>query len=304
MIVITGPTASGKTSVGIAAAEALGGEIVSADSMQIYRGLDIGTASPTPEDRARVAHHLIDIRYPWESYDAAAFVRDAQLAAQDIERRGKVAVIVGGTALYLKALLEGLFDGPPANAEVRERLHAVAARDGSAELHKMLSEVDPDAAARLHPNDELRIVRALEVFECTGQPISEQQRQFGRRRDGLDATFVCLARGLDDLDRRIDSRVDVMFEQGLVDETRRAVAHPSGLGRTPRQALGYRQVIDHLAGCAALVECVQSVKQATRRFARKQVNWFRHFAGMKTLDIGPREPSEAICGRLLALAGP
>ncbi len=303
MIVITGPTASGKTSAGIMVAEALGGEIVSADSMQIYRGLDIGTASPTPEERARVAHHLIDIRYPWESYDAAAFVRDAQLAARDIERRGKVAVVVGGTALYLKALLEGLFDGPPANAEVRDRLRAIAAREGSARLHEMLSEVDPDASARLHPNDEVRLVRALEVFECTGRPISEQQRQFGQRRDGLDAAVVCLARSRGDLDERIDSRVDAMFASGLVAETRRAVAHPAGLGRTPGQALGYKQVINHLAGRCGFVDCVRSVKQATRRFARKQMNWFRHFSGMETLDIGHREPAEAICDRLLAFAG-
>ena len=232
MIVIMGPTACGKSAAGLFVAEAVSGEIVSADSMQIYKGMDTGTATPTKAERARVPHHLIDIRYPWESYDAATFARDATAAARAIEHRGRVAVVVGGTALYLKALLEGLFDGPPADARVRRRLRAAAAADGSAALHHMLAEVDPESAAKLHPNDLLRIVRALEVYECTGRPLSSYQTQFGRPREDLSAQALCLCRDRGDLDARIDRRVDHMFAEGLVQEVRALAEHPAGLGPT------------------------------------------------------------------------
>ncbi len=299
MIVITGPTASGKSAVALRVAERLRGEIVSADSMQIYKGLDIGTASPSAAERRRIPHHLVDIRYPWESYDAAQFARDARAAARAIEARGAAPLVVGGTALYLKALLEGLFDGPPANAEIRRRLREIAEREGSAALHERLKQVDPDAAARLHPNDRVRLVRALEVFEQTGRPISSLQTQFGAARPGAAAVVVCLTRSLDDLDRRIDARVEAMFAQGLVEETRRALAHPKGLGPSARRALGYQQVLELLAGRCRFRACVQAVKQATRRFARKQLNWFRHFPQAQIAALAAEESPDSAARRVV-----
>jgi len=249
-----------------------------------------------------VPHHLIDVRYAWESYDAATFARDALAAVAAIEARERVALVVGGSALYLKALLEGLLDGPAADPEIRSRLKAVAAAGGPEILHARLAEVDPLSAARLHPNDQVRIVRALEVFEQTGRPISSQQTQFGRRRPGLNARVICLRRGRADLDERIDGRVEEMFARGLVAETRSLALHPAGLGPQAGVALGYKQILDHLRGTTTRRECVASVKRATRRFARKQMTWFRCFAGVSTVLIAPHEPVESACRRALGVA--
>ena len=298
VIVITGPTACGKSAVGLLLAERMGGEIVSADSMQIYRGMDIGTAKPTREERARAPHHLVDIRYPWEAYDAATFVRDASEAVAAVQTNGRTPIVVGGTALYLKAYLEGLFDGPGANEEIRTRLRAVAAEGGSQRLHEMLATVDPETASRLHPNDEVRITRALEVYECTGTPISAHQTQFGRPQPGLDARVVCLGREGADLRDRIDRRADEMFADGLVDEARSLLAAPDGLGAQAAQALGYKQVLAYLNGRLSLSECVEGVKRATHRFSRKQVTWFRHFSDVKHVEIGPRASADAVCRAL------
>ena len=216
MIVITGPTACGKSAVGLFLADAVGGEILSADSMQIYKGLDIGTASPTREERARVPHHLVDIRYPWETYDAATFVRDALQAMHGIERRGRIAIVVGGTALYLKALLEGLFDGPSGDRELREALKVRMREEGPAAVHAELARVDPVAAGRIHPNDAKRIIRALEVHRTTGVPISELQSQWAGGEMRYDCTFIGLRRGRADLHGRINRRARRMVAAGLV----------------------------------------------------------------------------------------
>lgn len=300
VIVITGPTACGKSAVGLLLAKRVGGEIVSADSMQIYRGLNIGTAKPTPEERASIPHHLVDIRYPWEAYDAAAFASDAAEAVIAIQARGKTPIVVGGTALYLKGYLEGLFDGPGANTAVRARLRAIATAEGAGRLHEMLAEVDPETASRLHPNDEVRVTRALEVYECTGTAIAAQQTQFGRTRPGLNARVVCLSRGRADLRERINRRVDEMFVSGLVDETRSLLAAPDGLGAQAAQALGYKQILAYLNSRLSLSECIESVKRATHRFSRKQATWFRHFSDAKHAEITPQEPADAVCRALTA----
>lgn len=300
IVVITGPTACGKSRVALMAAERSGAEIVSADSMQIYRGMDIGTAKPSADEQAKAPHHLIDIRYPWERYDAAAFARDATRAIAAIEARGKTAMVVGGTALYLKALLEGMFDGPSGDERVRARLRAIVAAEGPAKLHSMLAEVDPVAAKKLHPNDQVRVIRALEVHERTGEPISKRQNQFGRARPGMAVRLVCLSREQADLQDRIERRVEDMFERGLVAETRSLLAFPAGLGKQASQALGYKQVLGYLSGRLRFGECIDNVKQATRQFARKQQNWFRHFSNVRDIPMGRDERVDSVCERLLA----
>jgi len=271
---LTGPTASGKTSVGIELARRLGAEIISMDSMALYRGMDVGTAKPSPAERDEVPHHLIDVLAPHEACRLAQYVAAAAQAAQDIRRRGRAVLFVGGTPLYLKALLRGIFQGPPADWALRRRLRDEAAA-GPAALHQRLAQVDPDAARRLHANDLRRIIRALEVFEKTGQPISRLQRQFDRARPAADCRVFALAWPRDVLYARINGRVEQMFAAGLVDEVRRLLAAPKPLSRTASQALGYREVIDYLHQRTDLAETIDLVQTHTRQFAKRQCTWFR-----------------------------
>jgi tRNA dimethylallyltransferase len=309
VLVLAGPTGSGKTRLGIDLAEQLGAEIVSMDSMSLYRGMDIGTAKPTLQERQRVRHHLIDVLDPWQSASVAWWLEQAAAAVKDIEGRGKIALFVGGTPLYLKALLRGLFQGPGADRELRQRLEEEAHRIGTPALHARLAKVDPIAAQRLHPNDLRRIVRALEVFELTGRPISSWQSQWlavrgqesgvrsresgirGKEPGGGDekaevssltpapwpltpVLWLDLPRA--QLYERIDRRVEDMFTGGLVDEVRglRELSRP--LSREARQALGYKEVLAHLEGKATLPDTVEEVKTRSRNFAKRQISWFRH----------------------------
>jgi tRNA dimethylallyltransferase len=272
---LTGATAAGKTCVGLELAERLGAEIVSLDSMALYAGMDIGTAKPTPEQRRRVPHHLIDILEPTQEFSVSQYLAAAEAAVQEIRRRGRQALFVGGTPLYLKTLLRGIFEGPPADWEFRRVVEEEAGQVGLAELHKRLAQVDPVSAARLHPHDQRRIIRALEVYRLTGQPISHLQLQFeeGRPADQCRVFVLQWPRG--ELHRRIDERVGGMFAAGLVDEVRRLLARYGALGRTASQAVGYREVIDHLEGKADLPETIRKVQARTRQFARRQETWFR-----------------------------
>lgn len=275
----------------------MGAEIISADSMQVYRGMDIGTAKPTPEVRARVPHHLIDIVEPSESYSVGCFVRDALDAITDIEGRGRRHLVVGGTGLYIKVLREGLFSGPGADWALREELIAVAEERGSAYLHDVLREVDPESAARIHPGDLRRIVRALEVYRKTGHTISALQQEWGR--DGDDSILIVLYRSKDDLYQRIEERVDRMLEQGLVQEVERLLRLPGGLGKQAREALGYREVIAYLEGKLSAEEMLSSIKQNTRRFAKRQMTWFRSFPSVHWLVVDKDEGVESISRRVI-----
>jgi tRNA dimethylallyltransferase len=221
---LTGPTAAGKSAVGVALAQRIGAEIVSLDSMALYRGMDIGTAKPTAVERGAVPHHLIDVLDPWQEYSVAQYVEAAGRCADDISGRGRQTLFVGGTPLYLKALLRGIFEGPPADWDFRRRMADEARRHGDDWLHRRLAEVDQAAAARLHPNDVRRILRALEVFEKTGRPISELQRQFETGRPAAECRVFVLDWPRAELHARIDRRVESMFAAGLVDEVRRLCA--------------------------------------------------------------------------------
>lgn len=271
---LTGATASGKSEAGVELARRIGAEIVSLDSMAVYRGMDIGTAKPTPEQRAAVPHHLIDLVEPSEEFSVARYLDAARQAVAEISGRGRLALFVGGTPLYLKALLRGLFEGPPADLVLRKQWEEEE-RSEPGRLHRRLAEVDSATAARLHPNDVKRIVRALEVFEKLGQPISLLQRQFETGRSADECHVFVLDWPREVLYERINRRVDAMFAAGLVDEVRGLLAAEKPLSRSASQAVGYREVIEHLAGVRDLAETVALVKQNTRQLAKRQCTWFR-----------------------------
>jgi tRNA dimethylallyltransferase len=301
ILVIAGPTASGKERLAVAAARRLGGEIVSADSMKVYRGMDIGTAKPSADLRRAVPHHLLDIAEPSETFSTARWVRMADQVLADIRARGRVPIVSGGTPLYLKALLEGMFEGPSADAAVRGRLVADAESKGTPVLHARLSQIDPAAATRIHPNDLRRIVRALEVWELTGSPISDLQKQWGRLRLRYRPLVVVVRRDRDDLTRRIRQRVRRMAEQGLPEEVRTLAARPGGLARGPRQALGYAETLEYLDGRMSWDEAEAAIIAHTRQFARRQMTWLSRFGGAVWLDAAPDVPTETLADRVVEL---
>ncbi len=301
ILVITGQTASGKERLAVAVAALVGGEIVSADSMKVYREMDIGTAKPSAEQRRAVPHHLIDVADPAETFSAARWLRLAGEAIAHVHARGRTPVVSGGTPLYLKALLEGLFEGPAADAELRARLKADADARGTPALHARLSQVDPAAAARIHPNDLRRITRALEVWELTGTPITELQGQWGRRHGRWRPLVVAIRRGGDDLTRRIEDRVRRMIGAGLVDEVCRLAARSAGFERGPRQALGYADVLELLAGRLTEEQLIPAIVAHTRQFARRQRTWLSRFADAVWLDAPHGVPTESLADHVAAL---
>ncbi len=297
LIFILGCTGSGKGSLGRELAIRIGGEIISIDSMKVYRRMDIGTAKPSAQTRAKVPHHLIDVVEPSEEFSAARYVELADAAIADIHARRKPILVVGGTPLYAKALTEGLFDGPGADPAVRDRLHEEARVDLD-RAHERLQHVDPRAAAMIHRNDVRRIVRALEVHELTGRPISELQTQWDRQAR-YDCVFFGVRRSREDQSRRITERVERMMEAGLVDEVRALLAEPLPLSNTARKALGYAEIIEHLSGDGSLAAAVEKIKIHTRRLAKAQRTWFRRFPRMEWIDVAPEAIVETVAADFL-----
>ncbi|NIA20604.1 MAG: tRNA (adenosine(37)-N6)-dimethylallyltransferase MiaA [Anaerolineaceae bacterium] len=300
-LVICGQTASGKERTSLAVARRLDGEIVSLDSMKVYRGMDVGTAKASADSRRAVPHHLLDVVDPWESFSAARWAELAEAAIRDIMARGRLPIISGGTVLYLKALLFGLFEGPGADPEIRSRLKAEADSQGTAALHLRLAAVDPAAAGRIHPHDLRRIIRALEVYQKTGRPISEQQKQFTRLRPEVQPLVVGLRRTRDDLNRRIDRRVERIVAAGLEDEARRLLGHPRGLSREARRAVGYSEMIDFAEGRLSGRQAIERIGKNTRTFARRQMTHLRSLAFLQWIDVSPHEPPEDTAKRIVAL---
>lgn len=292
---LTGATAVGKTAVSLALARHLNAEIISLDSMTVYRGMNIGTAKPAPADRSAVPHHLIDIVDPVESFSLSQY-RDLALAAiREIRGRGREVLFVGGSALYLKALLRGLFDGPPADWDFRRLVEAEAAEVGTEQLHQRLAMLDPLTAHRLHVNDRRRIIRALEVFRQSGSPISHSQMEFENHTPPDQCRVFCLRRPRPELHRRIEQRVARMFADGLVDEVAGLLGRWGQLSHTASQAVGYCEVIAHLAGTMTLPQCAERVLIRTRRFARHQETWFRGLEECRILDIcGDADPGDIV----------
>ena len=308
IILILGPTAGGKTELAVELAKRLGAhgvfgaELIVADSMQVYRGLDIGTAKSTAAQRRQVPHHLLDLVDPWtEGFSVDTWLGLAEAAITEIRTRGRYPIVVGGTNLYVQALLEGLLDGPGPDAALRRQLETAGLDD----LRRRLERIDPTAAQRIHPNDRKRTVRAIEVFVSTGRPISQLQSQWGRPTPRRDVRIIGLDYSSGAINARINARVRQMIADGLLDETRRIWVGGS-LGQQASEALGYRQLIDHLQGRWTLSEAVEQIKIRTRRLARKQRSWLKRFRGhpdsvwIVADDLTPRE----LAGKALGVVRP
>lgn len=277
VVCVVGPTASGKTKMGVALAKRFNGEVVSVDSMQIYRGMEIGTAAPTPEEMAGVPHHMIGVADPAESWSVSRFTQEADRCIQDILRRGKLPVLVGGTGLYLDALVRGqTFAAGQQGGAVRLALQQRLAREGAAALLEELAAIDPETAARLHLRDEKRILRALEVYRETGETISEHDRKSREMPNRYDALYIGLSfRDRQELRDRIDRRVDIMVEQGLLDEVRQLLTGGLPRDATALQAIGFKQFLAVADGMATEAEAVEEVKLRSRQYAKRQLTWLR-----------------------------
>ena len=297
-ILIAGPTAVGKSKIALALAETIGGEIISVDSMQVYRGLDIGTAKSGAADRQRVLHHLIDVLDLTESFDAAEFVALARQAVAEIQSRGRVPILCGGTGFYFKAFLEGLGESPPSNPRLRAELEATLLADLLCELEQR----DPATFARIDRKNLRRVIRAVEVIRLTSKPFSAQRAAWNEAGEmKKQETILALMRQPKDLHSRINARVDRMFAAGLVEETRRLLGHGLEQNPTAMQAIGYRQVVEFLRGDRALQETIDLVKIRTRQFAKRQITWFRKQANVKTVELSQTDGGQQATSRILSL---
>ena len=284
LLCLLGPTAVGKTEVAIQLAQCLDAEIVSVDSRQIYRQMDIGTAKPTPEEQQSARHHLIDCANISQSFSVADYQSLADTAIADIQNRGKRVLLVGGAGLYFRAIVDGLFEGPGADPALRKRLEGAAAQFGVDALHKRLQTCDPESAERIHPNNLVRVIRALEVYELTGIPMSELQQQWHpeKQRYPFIAFGLTMPRAL--LYRRIEQRVDVMLANGLIAEVESLLAAGYAPDSVALQSFGYRELIAYLDGDCTYMEAISQLKQNTRRFAKRQLTWFRKDTRIEWLD--------------------
>jgi tRNA dimethylallyltransferase len=297
LLVVLGPTASGKSALAMAVAERVGGEILSVDSMQVYAGMDVGTAKPTAAERAAVRHHLLDLVRPDELFAVARFVAEADAAIADAARRGVPLIATGGTPLYYKALFDGLFDGPGADEAVRGRLR----ERSNDQLHARLSEVDPPAARRIHVNDHKRLVRALEVYELTGKPISSFQTHWADPQPRHRAAWIGLDWDKEAINRRINARTKEMLAGGWVEEVTALLAAYPQWSHTAAEATGYKELIDHVQGRLSLADAAEQIKIATRQLARRQMKWFRRFPGVRW--VAGDQPLEALVEEAVRLIG-
>ncbi len=275
LILLAGPTAVGKTELALELALRLGTEIINADSMQVYRTMDIGTAKPTPEQRALVPHHLLDVADPDEPLDAARYAELARPVIETLQDRGKVPLIVGGTGLYMKVLTRGICPDAPGDPELKQQLLRELEDRGLASLHQELREVDPEAGQRIHPHDRQRIMRALEVYRLTGSPLSLRQAQHRFNERIYRSIKIFLYRERNVLYERINRRVLQMIDEGLLEEVRQLLARGYGPELKPMQSLGYKQMAAYLRGVSSWDSAVSEMQQATRQYAKRQLTWFR-----------------------------
>jgi len=303
MILILGVTASGKGRLAFDLAEHLDAEIISIDSMKVYRRMDIGTAKPPKEAQQRVKYHLIDLVEPSDSFSVGAFIDAASDSMEQINSRNRKIVAVGGTALYIKSLLYGLFDDAGTDEKIRTDLRARAEAEGLAELHRELTKIDPVAAERINLNDAKRIVRALEVYQLTGKPISSFQKQWEQHQMKNDWTIIGLRREKADASSRINRRVKKMIDAGLADEVKSLLDEEKPLGKQARCAIGYAEIIEYLSGQTNLEDAIESIKINSRRLAKGQRTWFKTFQNVHWLDIAEDETPDQIFARTKRLLG-
>jgi tRNA dimethylallyltransferase len=293
-ILILGVTASGKGRLAFELAKKLDAEILSIDSMKVYRRMDIGTAKPSREAQKQINYHLIDVVEPSESFSVDRFLNLADLAVKEIESKGKPVVAVGGSAMYIKAMLYGIFQGPGTNEQIRRELKEKIVRTSLEELHKELAAVDPQAADRIHRNDEKRIIRAMEVYLLTGKPISSFQQQFDLPAPKGNWTIIGLRREKNEENERMNARVKKMIQLGLVEEVKSLLAEEKPLSLQARSAIGYAEIIDYLAGKETLEKAIEKIRINTRRFAKAQRTWFKTFKNVHWLDITSNDDIEQV----------
>jgi tRNA dimethylallyltransferase len=301
LVVLLGPTAVGKSRVAIPVAKAMGTEILTADSRQVYRGMDIGMDKPSPAERDDVPHRLIDLTEPDRPFSVGEYRR---LAVQEIERlhrEGRVPLVAGGTGLYIRALVRGLWEGPGADWEYRRRLIDEASEKGKDVLHRHLAEVDPELAKRLHPRDQAKVIRALEIHHLLGRSLSDVHRHHGFHEQPYAALLIGLIRPRTSLYRAIDARVDEQLRKGLLEETRRLLKQGYGRDLGSMKGLGYRQMGSYVASECSFEEAVRRLKRDTRRFAKRQMTWFRKEPGIVWLSVEDQEPAEQTAKRVLVL---
>lgn len=292
MVAIGGPTATGKTALSVALAKEFGGEVINADSMQIYRGLDVGTAKPTAGERQGIPHHLMDFLPPEAPYSVADFTAAAAPLIEQLNSAGKLPIVTGGTGLYITSLMKGTAFAPEkTDPAIRARLQAEADEQGSAALYARLQQIDPAYAEKLHPNNLPRVIRALELFEATGRRMSEQQRAALAAEPPYRSLCICLTcRDRAELYRRIDRRVDSMLQNGVLEEAK-LVYDNRETYRTAAQAIGYKEFFPYFAGEMSLNDCTNRLKQATRNYAKRQLTWFRHQADGVWLYVDEEPPA-------------
>lgn len=289
LAVLTGPTAVGKTELSLELAEKINGEIISADSMQIYKEMDIGTAKASAEERKRIKHHLIDIVKPDEDYSVSRFQEDADKAIEEIKKREKFPLLVGGTHLYIKAVLEGfMLPEIEPDYELRQNLEKLAEKEGTQKVHAVLAEKDPQTAEKLHPNDIRRVIRAVEIYEQTGKTKSKFKKEQEKRPPRYNAYKFALIRSRDNLYQRINKRVEIMMDHGLLKEVK-YLLNNYNLSDTAQQALGYKEIISYFNGEISLKDALEQIKKRSRHFAKRQLTWLRKEEGLIVFDIEKEE---------------
>ena len=287
LVVLTGPTAVGKTKLSIALAKAIGGEILSADSMQVYKHMDIGSAKIRPEEMQGVTHHLIDILEPWEEFNVVVFQKKCLECMEQIYAKGHIPILVGGTGFYIQAVLRGIdFTENEENTEYRQKLEHLASEQGPEVLHEMLAKVDPVSAQNIHANNIKRTIRALEYYELTGEPISVHNEREKERTSPYNFSYFVLTDDREKLYARIEDRIDEMMSQGLVDEVRQLKDMGCRKGMTSMQGLGYKEILEYLDGECSLEDAVYTLKRDTRHFAKRQLTWFRRESEVTWIDKG------------------
>ena len=302
LVILTGPTAVGKTALSIGLARAIGGEIISADSMQVYRHMDIGSAKITPEEMQGVPHHLVDVLEPWEEFNVVRFQQMAKAACEEIWGRGHIPIVTGGTGFYIQALLYDIdFTENDEDTVFRTEMEQLAAREGGQVLYERLKQVDPASAEAIHANNTKRVIRALEFYEKTGTPISAHNEEQKQKESPYAFLYAVLTRDRAILYDRIDRRVDIMMEQGLVEEVKGLQAQGCTRQMVAMQGLGYKEILDYLDGKMTLDEAVYIIKRDTRHFAKRQMTWFRREKDVTFIEMDGREEAEALAEILACL---
>jgi len=301
--IIAGPTGVGKTAIGVHIAIQIEGEIISADSRQVYRYMDIGTAKPTKKERRKVLHHLVGIIDPDKNYSAGRFAKDAESEIKHIFRKGKHPMIVGGSGLYISALKEGLFETPAANDDVKHRIRCEIENTGLESVYKKACSIDPEYASRISPNDRQRIMRLLEVFEITGLTMTEhfRRQRLNKKEKPFDYPLFCLISERKDLYRRINDRVDRMIDEGLLDEVKSLLKKFPDSELNALRSPGYREVIEYLKGSGSFSDTVELIKRNSRRFAKRQLTWFRKMKNIKWYNIDIKNEKEKLIDEILYL---